>query len=109
MYFKAILGPLLSNSTFLHILLKQRYLTPEAAGESPKYPGNALEILAGALAIFMSLEDVATWISELYDLPIKKTVEAWKSFHKYFFLIVTFTCSREIVEKILLKRKLYRR
>ncbi|KAJ7604615.1 hypothetical protein DFH06DRAFT_276078 [Mycena polygramma] len=59
---KAILGPLLSNSTFLHILLKKGYMNESDAQERPKYPGNALEVYAGALALFKSLEDVVAWV-----------------------------------------------
>ncbi|KAJ6483708.1 hypothetical protein C8R47DRAFT_1073127 [Mycena vitilis] len=62
----AILGPLLSNCTFLHILLKKGWMSESDAQERPKYPGNALEVYAGALALFKSLEDLVAWvISEL--------------------------------------------
>ncbi|KAJ7470907.1 hypothetical protein FB451DRAFT_1368092 [Mycena latifolia] len=72
---KGIIAPLLSNTTFLHILLSRRYVTYNDAQLGKKYPGNAFEVFAGALAIFRSLDDLKSWGRVALDPIITAAIE----------------------------------
>ncbi|KAJ7791188.1 hypothetical protein B0H14DRAFT_3500731 [Mycena olivaceomarginata] len=61
--YNAIHGPLLSNSTFL-----------------PKFPGNAFEVFAGALALKKSPAALKQWISVTFEELINAAVEACRDF-----------------------------
>ncbi|KAF7368909.1 RNase III domain-containing protein [Mycena venus] len=76
--FKAIHAPLLSNSTFLHVLQSSGFFEP--TGGTPKHPGNAFEVFAGTLAIYESLEALKNWISIIFKPLIEAAIKAWADF-----------------------------
>ncbi|KAJ7152841.1 hypothetical protein C8R46DRAFT_912977, partial [Mycena filopes] len=75
---KAILGPLLSNLTFLHVLLANEYVSLSDPSDTPKYPGNALEVFAAAVALFGSLEALKLWVAEVFKPLIESAIAAWR-------------------------------
>ncbi|KAJ6553508.1 hypothetical protein DFH09DRAFT_870751, partial [Mycena vulgaris] len=75
---KGIIAPLLSNSTFLHILASRGFyhVGQDTANVFQKYVGNASEVFAGAFAIFASLEKLKNWIKITFDPIIKAAIKA---------------------------------
>ncbi|KAJ7671330.1 hypothetical protein DFH06DRAFT_951573, partial [Mycena polygramma] len=83
----AILGPLLSNATFLAVLRSKGVFTT-TSDHIPKYPGNALEVFAGALAKFCSIIRLKEWVEPTFSPVITVALDARNS----FFLWVPVTC-----------------
>ncbi|KAJ6577897.1 hypothetical protein B0H19DRAFT_571042 [Mycena capillaripes] len=80
---KAITLPLLSNVTFLHILLGNKLVTLESRLPIPnyKYAGNAFEVFAGALAILVSWDVFRDWAKAMFQPIVEETITAWRE-HK---------------------------
>jgi hypothetical protein len=55
---------------------------------SPKFPGNAFEVFAGALALKKSPAALKQWISVTFEELINAAVEACRDFVPYVFLIL---------------------
>ncbi|KAJ7769943.1 hypothetical protein B0H16DRAFT_1307133, partial [Mycena metata] len=89
--FRAIHGPLGTNSTFLHFLQSARCFTKGKT--CPKHPGNAFEVFAGALASFESLTALKSWITLSFEPLIEAAIKAWKVFEKYVYLSLSIFCS----------------
>ncbi|KAJ7429968.1 hypothetical protein B0H11DRAFT_1002124 [Mycena galericulata] len=80
---KAIIGPMLSNSTFLHILCNADYFRQSSKNKiEPKFPGNAFEVLAGAVALFRSLEELKVALRPTLDPLLEASIEAWTESQK---------------------------
>ncbi|KAJ7470904.1 hypothetical protein FB451DRAFT_1176106 [Mycena latifolia] len=77
---KGIIAPVLSNATFLNLLLSRRFVTYDAARLVKKYPGNAFEVFAGALAAFYSLGDLKSWSGVALEPAIAAAIETLLEF-----------------------------
>ncbi|KAJ7660577.1 hypothetical protein B0H17DRAFT_1144946 [Mycena rosella] len=73
---RSIIGPLLSNCTFLHVLLSRRFSNFDESKLVGKHPGNAFEVFAGVLALFRSLEELKVWIAAAFDPVIEGAIKA---------------------------------
>lgn len=59
--------------------------------ELPKYPGNAVEVFAGAMAIYDSIDSVKAWVEEAFESIIQAAVDAWQRYHKCVLLFSIFS------------------
>ncbi|KAJ6483713.1 hypothetical protein C8R47DRAFT_1280876 [Mycena vitilis] len=75
---RAITAALLTNCSFLHILLRKGYVSPEEAERAPKYAGNAFEIFDAAVIIFVSIESLNTWVKKVFQPLIKAAIQTWR-------------------------------
>ncbi|KAJ7769800.1 hypothetical protein B0H16DRAFT_1516445 [Mycena metata] len=75
----AILGPLQSNATFMAVLQTKGIFRLDSE-TIPKYPGDALEVFAGAVAKFVSLDALKLWVAPTFEPIISESVKAWDSY-----------------------------
>ncbi|KAJ7746991.1 hypothetical protein B0H16DRAFT_1888914 [Mycena metata] len=75
---KAVLPILLSNLTFLHLLLSKGYISLDDASDPPKYPGNALEVFAAIIVLFGSIEGLKAWVAEAFEPFIVAAIGTWR-------------------------------
>ncbi|KAJ7713789.1 hypothetical protein B0H16DRAFT_1899311 [Mycena metata] len=75
----AILGPLQSNATFMAVL-QTKWIFRLDSETIPKYPGDALEVFAGSVAKFVSLDALKLWVAPTFEPIISESVKAWDSY-----------------------------
>ncbi|KAJ7183405.1 hypothetical protein C8R46DRAFT_1307911 [Mycena filopes] len=78
--FRGIHGPLLTNSTFLHFIESARFFKKNNDSDTPKLPGNAFEVFAGAVAILESLSVLREWISAAFHPLFEAAIAARGNF-----------------------------
>ncbi|KAJ7152857.1 hypothetical protein C8R46DRAFT_1042491 [Mycena filopes] len=78
--FRGIHGPLLTNSTFLHYVESARFFKKNNDSDTPKLPGNAFEVFAGAVAILESLSVLREWISAAFHPLFEAAIAARGNF-----------------------------
>ncbi|KAJ6553510.1 hypothetical protein DFH09DRAFT_1318899 [Mycena vulgaris] len=69
----SLIGPLLSNATFLHLVSQRSYFIGHTL---PKYPGNAWEVYAGALARDASLSALKSVVEVAFEPLIAAALDA---------------------------------
>ncbi|KAJ7183390.1 hypothetical protein C8R46DRAFT_884033, partial [Mycena filopes] len=82
----AILGPLQSNATFMAVLRTHGICRLDSAS-IPKYPGDALEVFAGAVAKYLSLTALKAWVEPAFGPVITESVDAWRSHSPYVSVV----------------------
>ncbi|KAJ6553482.1 hypothetical protein DFH09DRAFT_1318869 [Mycena vulgaris] len=76
---KVITGLLLSNATFFHLLRNRSLFTEDTM---PKYPGNALEVFAAALAMQESIPGLKRWVGPAFEPFIAAAIDACETYKK---------------------------
>ncbi|KAJ7676252.1 hypothetical protein B0H17DRAFT_1139972 [Mycena rosella] len=67
-----IIYPMVSNATFLQVLTSRSYYTGHGL---PKFPGDAWEIFAGALALDKSLDALKDLVKDVFDPLLESAVD----------------------------------
>ncbi|KAK7050349.1 hypothetical protein R3P38DRAFT_3173661 [Favolaschia claudopus] len=77
--FNRIISPLLSNSTFLHLLQSMVcYTASDDPKKLPKFPGNAFEIVSGAWVFHHTIEAMQGWILVIFEGLIESAIADYR-------------------------------